>query len=305
MKALLIGFGEVGEGIYGAWKERHAFQVLDPMKDIRLEKYNEPDVLLIAIPWSETFHVTVSNYQEYFKPKLTIIFSTVPIGTTRKLKNAVHSPIEGRHMTMSRDISSACRWIGANDSESLSLAEQFFLEASVDLKEVYTVDNSDHSEFLKLRSLAYYGICIEFARYSANVCKFLKMDYLAVKDYDRGYNDLVRCMGKPEFSRPVLDAPNGEIGGHCVLQNSVILNRQFDHPFISELLQRNGYVSESSWHQPEMKEVQRKVFNPDSNPPISAKEGDQWIDGETGEVRRFEKGEWIVVDKLICTEDKP
>jgi len=67
------------------------------------------------------------------------------------------------------------------------------------------------------------------------VCDELDLDFQAVKSWDRQYNDLYADLGMEQFSRYILDPPQGEIGGHCVVPNAVILNKQFPSPLVEEV----------------------------------------------------------------------
>lgn len=218
MVAVLIGFGEVGRAICGAWFDPHRIYVHDPWKGREVSSTERPvDVLLVAIPWSERFVEIVTHYQKEFEPRAVCILSSVPVGTTSQIKNAVHSPIEGLHKNKFEEyLRRHPRWIGGENK----IVEEFFLKAGC---QIVSVLRPETTEFLKLRSTTVYGINIELARWTAKICNQLEFDYELVKEYDWQYNRLNMEMGKPEYQRYILEPPEGKIGGHCVLPNAQIL----------------------------------------------------------------------------------
>ncbi|MDD5053448.1 MAG: hypothetical protein PHO27_12005 [Sulfuricurvum sp.] len=239
MKALLIGYGEVGKGIHEAWGKYHDIKVYDPGKAFnRFER--DVDICLIAIPYNDKFVSEIQKYKKWINIVPLVIFSSVPVGTSRKL-DAIHSPIEGDHCTMGESISKHYRYVGgyavANGwTKDTEIVCDFFKEAKCD---VVLLPCPEHTEFLKLRSTLVYGINIELARYSNEVAMAIGLNYAMVKEYDWFYNQLVKATGRPGKQRYVLDAPYGRIGGHCILPNAEILNGQYPHPFIQTLLETN------------------------------------------------------------------
>lgn len=232
MKAILIGYGEVGRGVFGALSEHHLIHIEDPKYGLTADADTYYDVLLIAIPYSEEFVNIVQACERKFIPDVTIVFSSVPIGTCRRV-GAVHSPIEGHHDNMVESIRSHKRWVGGWST----VAKIFFELAGL---EVRMVDKPEATEFMKLQSTTVYGINIEWARYCKKMADQLGFDYEDLKLYNIDYNKLVVAIHKnPNYLRYNLDAPEGKIGGHCVLPNAKILRNSYNHPFIQTLLDFN------------------------------------------------------------------
>lgn len=241
METVLIGYGEVGKAVYMAWAEYHQFYIHDPCLGLYAMPKDKVDVMLVAIGNSDKFVATVKDYKERFKPDVTIILSSVPIGTTAEIGDAVHSPIEGLHRNhMYRYLQEGTRWVGGDYKREK--IQEFFRETMCEVK---FLDKPEFTEFLKLRSTSLYGISIELARWSGIVCKELGMDSDTIKEYDRFYNQLNKDMGKPEYQRYVLDPPTGRIGGHCVIPNALILRRQrkYSHPMIDYLAGLDDYLA--------------------------------------------------------------
>jgi hypothetical protein len=228
---ILVGYGEVGKGIHSAFRKTQDITVHDPAIGWEAEKDDSCDILLVAIPYSDDFIEIIKNYQYEFQPKSTVIFSTVPIGTSKQL-GAIHSPIEGDHGNMAEYILKATHWIGGKDPR----VEEFFKSAGC---KIMVTSEPEHTEFLKLRSTTIYGINIEFARYCSEIAYKLGLSQYALEWYDMDYNILNTVMNRPQYVRYVLKEPKGRIGGHCVLPNAEILNEQFPHPFIQTMLDFN------------------------------------------------------------------
>jgi len=220
MRHILIGYGEVGKAVYEVLSDTYDIQIHDPKASYFVDEFatDTTDVMIVAIPYGPLFEEIVLQYQRIFHAKHTLIFSSVPVGTSTKL-GAVHSPIEGDHSDMATYINKHQRWVGGTDARIM----EFLYDAGFN---VVMCARPEITEFLKLRSTTYYGLCIEFARYSKAVCDEIGMSYDIVKDYDRDYNALNNEMALPDLNRYVLDPPEGVIGGHCVLPNIKLLQQQ-------------------------------------------------------------------------------
>lgn len=226
MKIALIGFGQIGQGVYNAYRPffEYDFDIYDLKHDVSVtHKYI--DVMLVAIPYTDDFIETISGYQKHLKPKATIIFSTVAVGTTSQIPNAVHVPIEGKHPNLAESIKQWQVFMGGFNQ----IAYDFFVQAG---KNPYILEKPEHTEFLKLQSTTNYGLMIEYARYVNSVCKEIGMDYKKVQEYDACYSNLYEGMDMPQFRRYILTPPEGSKGGHCVTNNALILKEQFPDKLI-------------------------------------------------------------------------
>ncbi|MDH5459683.1 MAG: hypothetical protein OEW71_01435, partial [Candidatus Bathyarchaeota archaeon] len=108
---LVVGLGEVGRPLFELLRESKKFEVYGwdvdekKMQDVQqggLPK--EVDVLHICYGCrdQEEFVKATVDYVRRFRPELTIINSTVPLGTTEKVYtllggHIVHSPVRGMH----------------------------------------------------------------------------------------------------------------------------------------------------------------------------------------------------------------
>lgn len=224
MLAVLAGFGEIGESVYNVFSKYHDIAIHDPEQG-----YDATggvfDILLVAIPYSEHFCDIVADYARMFGVEGTLVFSTVPVGTCRKI-GACHSPVEGKHPDLTESIRKTDKWLGGSNI----YAKRFLEEADFTVRRF---NNPETTEFLKIRSTTLYGLNIEFARYSKQVCDELKIEYSVVKEWDAWVNGLYATMGMPQFTRYILDPPIGAKGGHCVTANAKMLNSQYPHTLVS------------------------------------------------------------------------
>lgn len=231
MKAVLIGYGEVGKGVFGAIQDHHEIHIEDPKYGF-VASPESYDIMLVAIPYSGSFVEIVKKYSLVHLPKAIVIFSSVPIGTCRMV-GAVHSPIEGKHDNMVASIKVHTRWIAGHDPDGI--VSQFFREVGLS---IYVVKDPEITEFLKLASTTIYGINIEWARYCESMAEGIGFDFNLVKQYNRDYNFLVqRVHNNPGLVRYNLDPPGNEgIKGHCVLENAIMLREDFPSPLIDQML---------------------------------------------------------------------
>lgn len=231
MNCLIIGYGEIGRGVVGAYESYHKFDIIDPIFKVsrKIDKY---DVMCVAIPYSENFVEIVRNYKEKYDPDAIIIFSTVEVGTTSQIPTAVHVPIEGKHPYLVESIKKWQVFMGGRNK----IAYKFFADTN---KLVYQLDKPEHSEFLKLQSTTNYMVALEYARYVSKCCENIGLNYNEVQTFNLAYNQLYKSMGAPNYQRYILTAPEGKIGGHCLLPNSKILQKQFPSKLIDVIREAN------------------------------------------------------------------
>lgn len=219
MQSLIIGYGEIGRAV-GINIGIHDFA------DRTIPPQQTYEVIHICYPCEDDVFVTsVKAYIELYKPEHVIVWSTVPIGTTRQIPGAVHSPIEGKHPDLSDSIGYMERWVGYNDRAEGQWFNNYFTDLGLKVK---LIENSDFTEALKLLSTTEYGINIEFARYKKHIADEIGMDYELTKEWNIEYNRLYKSLGfEKKFQKFVLDAPEGPKGGHCVVPNARILHERY------------------------------------------------------------------------------
>ena len=231
MNSLIIGLGEIGKSV------KEVIEPFDKVStyDINQENFKTPqiDVMHICFPYDEaTFEKSVQDYITKYEPKHVIVWSTVQIGTCKRL-GITHTPVEGRHPKLAESIRKMRRWVGSCDEDELRFFIKYFEDRAFT---VNGVSNSDFTEFLKLRSTSKYGINLVWTDYEKSVADSLKMDFTLLKDFDTDYNDLYQELGMPWAQRYILDAPDNGLGGHCLIENAVLLDEQYPSNMLKKML---------------------------------------------------------------------
>lgn len=228
MKSFIAGKGQIGRAVYSVVARTDTVVAYD-INDGQPPEVSSVDIVHICYPYGDieglTYFVdSVKYYITKYKPEHVIIWSTVPIGTTKKIPGAVHSPVEGVHPVLDKSIRSMTRWIGANNAGEGEFFVNYFKQLLIPTK---LVESSDYTEALKLLSTTEYGVNIEFARYKKRVADDIDMPYELTKQWNQAYNKLYHNLDIPWAKKYVLDAPFGKKGGHCVIPNAVLLYKQF------------------------------------------------------------------------------
>lgn len=232
MISMVIGMGEVGRAVYEVTESNAELDASNP--DTTVVPPAEPDVMHICFPYSTDFVAQAQDYMEQFKPKHVVVWSTVPIGTCRKIDERVaHSPVEGKHPYLADSIRKMKRWMGFNKGSEGRFLVEYFLQIGISVR---MVGNTETTELLKLRSTAKYGINLVWAQYEGDLCKKYGVNYSDLMQFDADYNDLYRGLGQHDTQRYVLYPPDGEIGGHCVVQNAKLLQKQFPSDLLEKII---------------------------------------------------------------------
>lgn len=211
MKNLVIGLGEIGSAIQEILEcEGH-----DPFKNKIAE--GQYDVIHICLPYNKNFIKIVKEYQKIFSPKLTIIHSTVPIGTNDKLKS-VASPCRGIHPYLKEGIITFDKGFGGEYGKEASLIFKDKLKGNP----IYADNRS--IEAGKLWCTTQYGLNIILEKEIYKYCKENNLDFNIVYTlWNKSYNEGYEKLGCPQFKKYILEHREGKIGGHCVLPNLPLL----------------------------------------------------------------------------------
>ncbi len=221
----ILGYGEVGRAIakfYGSANSPQA-KIKDLNRDDGLEGV---EILNICIPWSENFIKIVKEEIKKIKPKLIIINSTVAPGTTKKIGGIiVHSPIRGIHPNLYQGIKTFVKYIGTDNKKAGELAKKHLeglgIKTKIFMPSVIT-------ELGKLLDTSYYGVCVAWHGEMKKICDKFDVDFdQVVTDFNKTYNDGYTKLEKKNVVRPILYAPKGGIGGHCIVPNAEILKKYY------------------------------------------------------------------------------
>ncbi|MDD5689914.1 MAG: hypothetical protein PHQ76_06565 [Caldisericia bacterium] len=212
MKSLIIGKGEVGSALFKVLKKHYPTFIRDK-KDLKVDNI---EVIHICFPYSKNFIKDVKKYQKEYKPKYTIIHSTVPVGTSRKLK-AYHSPVRGVHPNLEKGIKTFVKYLAPDNKE----LKRYFKKAGIKVK---TFNKQETTELAKILDTTYYGWNIVFCKEVKRICDKYGLNFNDVyTEFNKTYNEGYIKLGKKNVVRPVLKPIEGKIGGHCIIQNCFLL----------------------------------------------------------------------------------
>ena len=228
MKAILIGYGEIGQAVKEVFSNFHDIDVVKKEGDeIPGQSY---DLMLVAIPYTDKFVEIMEDYKSKVNVNSIVVFSSVQIGTCSQI-GAIHSPIEGLHPHLVESLKNCRRWVGGSDE----LVNKFFAESKLSCRQF---EKPEITEALKLSSTALYGLNILFANYRKKIADDLDFDFSNFKAYDKDYNNLYQSLCMPQYQRYLLDPPEGEIGGHCIVPNAKILMKKYPSVFLDRIIKQ-------------------------------------------------------------------
>jgi len=237
MKQLIVGFGDVGRGLYELLQPHYDVVARD--KDAELK--GKFDVMHVCFPYSSDFREQVIDYLAEYKPSLVIIHSTVAPGTTYGLNESqlcefVHSPIRGRHPSMARDIKTYTKYFSGSCAE-----EAAKLFSNIGLR-THCFEKSETTELGKLLSNIRWGLNLAFAQEQARMCKYYDVKYEdVVNEFEHSRNRGLKQLKRSKVVMPILYP--GVIGGHCVMPNVEILMQEYPSIFLKPILESNERYS--------------------------------------------------------------
>lgn len=224
MKGIVIGLGEIGFSLYNALdnfdNQLVGYDISEGEIDLNDERFKNIDIMNICVPYSDKFIEIVKGYQKQLKPKYTVIHSTVPVGTTRKLK-AIHSPCTGIHPDLEISMKTFWKYLGGKNAGEVA---DYFRRAGM---RVYITDKPETTELMKIMSTTMYGVDIEYTKEVKRQCDKYGVPFEFWTLWTENYNEGYKNLGHPEFARPNLIPNFKKIGGHCVLPNAEILDSKF------------------------------------------------------------------------------
>lgn len=222
---VVVGLGEVGKPLFQLLSEQYPTTGVDIAPPTKMQK---ADVLHICIPFEiRDFVGETARYIEMFRPDLTVVNSTVGVGTTRQIAErtgtpVVNSPVRGKHVRMLQELRSYTKFIGAMDPATGEAAARHFQAAGLKTKVLTT---PEATELAKLTETTYFGLMIAWAQELERYCD----------ESGANYEQIISFYEEINFFPAVKYFP-GVIGGHCVMPNIKIL-RKFVHSDILEAIQ--------------------------------------------------------------------
>jgi UDP-N-acetyl-D-mannosaminuronate dehydrogenase len=226
---VVAGLGEVGKPLLELVSRHHQTIGVDIAPFVG--QIDKVDVLHICYPFAiKDFIGESARYIELFRPTLTIINSTVAIGTTRAIAKrtgaaVVHSPVRGKHARMLEQLRTYIKFIGAMHPASGRHAAEHFESLGLKTK---VLSAPEATELAKLTETTYFGLLIAWAQEVERYCERVGQDYGEVVSF---YDEIPFFPGVKYFP--------GTIGGHCVMPNIEIL-RKFDDSAILKAIENSN-----------------------------------------------------------------
>jgi UDP-N-acetyl-D-mannosaminuronate dehydrogenase len=231
-QTVVIGLGEVGRPLHDLIAQTGADVVGVDVTPVGLPAPGTVAVAHICIPFEvDDFVGETVRYVDRLQPALTVINSTVGVGTTRAVHERtgtriVHSPVRGKHAHMLEELTYYDKFIGPIDAESGALAEQHFGSLGMSTR---TLSSPEATELAKLTETTYFGVLLAWAQEVERYCEAVGVDY----------DEVVGIYEQIGYLPPVRFFP-GLIGGHCVMPNIEILKEIADTPLLEAVRWSNA-----------------------------------------------------------------
>lgn len=212
-KVVVIGLGEVGRPLFELVSSQYDTVGVDASPIAPIEQV---DVLHVCYPFEiNDFIGETARYLDLYKPKLTIINSTVAVGITRAIAvrtgmAVVHSPVRGKHARMLDELRIYTKFVGGTDPGAVEKAARHFESLGLKTK---ILSSPEATELAKLTETTYFGLIIAWAQQVERYCDRARTEY----------DEVVSFYEEIGFFPPVKYFP-GIIGGHCVIPNIAILS---------------------------------------------------------------------------------
>ena len=160
-KVMVIGLGEIGKPLLDVISRHYETVAVDIAPPA--EPPGNIDVMHVCYPFKiDDFIGQTAKYIDQYHPRLTVINSTVSVGTTRAVAertgtNVVNSPVRGKHTRMTADLLRYDKFVGGVDTESAERAARHF--ESVGMK-TRVLSSPEATELAKLTETTYFGLII-------------------------------------------------------------------------------------------------------------------------------------------------
>ncbi len=244
---LIVGLGEIGHTLFALLNEhKRSFSVygldLDEakMRQLAQKRSQIPSqigTIHVCLPWGsqEKFVDAVVGYVDEFKPKLVVVNSTVPPGTTMKVAArckclVAHSPSRGVHKNAAHMIWEMKRWtkyVGGANQAAAEAAKAHFEKLGLKVK---VLKSSTETELAKLFETTYRAWMIACFQEMHRISRAFGADFNETVDF-------LEDTHRVRLDRPVMFP--GVIGGHCLIPNTELLLDAYDSEFLQLILESN------------------------------------------------------------------
>jgi UDP-N-acetyl-D-mannosaminuronate dehydrogenase len=226
---VVVGLGEVGKPLLELLSKHYktiGVDIVPPDGPV-----GKVDVLHVCYPFEiKDFIGETARYIELFEPRLTVINSTIAVGTTQAVAQRTgaalaHSPVRGKHVRMLQELQSYVKFIGPTDPASGKFAAEHFEGAGLKTK---VLSSPEATEVAKLSETTYFGLLIAWAQEVERYCD----------QAGPAFEEVCAFYEEIQFFPKTKYFP-GVIGGHCVMPNIEIL-RKFDDSALLQAIQASN-----------------------------------------------------------------
>ncbi len=224
---IVVGMGEVGGPLYDILQKRYECVGVD----LEPVDVTAPcSVLHLCIPFQiADFVGTAADYIAKYKPRLTIINSTVAPGTTQAVaawsgSRVAYSPVRGKHARMHSEMMRYRKFVGADDPAARDAALDHFSGAGF---KTAAFPNAAVGEVSKLLETTWLGVLVGWAQEAERIAGECGGTYEQVNAFIQEIDFL------PHHITP------GVIGGHCVMPNIEILRSIYRSPHLDAIVRSN------------------------------------------------------------------
>jgi UDP-N-acetyl-D-mannosaminuronate dehydrogenase len=243
----VVGLGEIGATLFALLKEeKKSFTVygldLDEAKTraIQQEEGKLPsrvETMHVCLPCKTqtAFTDAVYGYVKRYHPRLVIINSTVPPGTTTKIRErcgclVAHSPVRGVHRSpehMKWEMKRWTKYVGGATPEAADSACKHFEKLNLKVKKL---KNCTETELAKLFETTYRAWMIACFQEMHRVSRAFEANFDDAVDF-------LEDTHRVRLDRPIMFP--GVIGGHCLIPNTELLLGAHDSEFLRLILKSN------------------------------------------------------------------
>lgn len=242
---LVVGLGDVGCSLFELIKESGRFVVYGfDADESRMRSAGQKglprkvDVMHICIPCfnRDAFVDDVVGYAKRIKPKIIIINSTVPPGTTAELYKRIsgslvaHSPIRGVYKSleyMRWELKRWTKYVGGATAEAAEAARKHFEELDLKTK---VLRSCLETELAKLFETTYRAWMVACFQEMHRISKHFEADFDGIVDF-------LEDTHRVRLDRPIMFP--GVIGGHCLIPNAELLLQSYNSDFLRLILKSN------------------------------------------------------------------
>jgi UDP-N-acetyl-D-mannosaminuronate dehydrogenase len=242
-----VGLGEIGAALFALLKEeKKSFTVygldLDEakMRSIHQEESKLPSAvenMHVCLPCKTqtAFADAVYDYVKRFQPRLVILNSTVPPGTTMKIQErcgclVAHSPVRGVHRNpehMKWEMKRWIKYVGGATPEAADAACKHFEKLNLKVKRLKSCAETELAKLFETTYRAWMIACFQEMHRVSRACG---------ANFDDAV-DFLEDTHRVRLDRPIMFP--GVIGGHCLIPNTELLLNAYDSEFLRLILKSN------------------------------------------------------------------